>query len=81
MALVIISVRGVYMTKKTVVCANKDFEILRIDSLAAVCCGNVPFTSFCVKKKGSLQQLNLAEKEYLSLKELFISPLQNPEGA
>jgi hypothetical protein len=68
------------MTKKTVVCANKNFEILRIDSLAAVCCGNVPFTSFCVRKKGSLQQLNLAEKEYLSLKELFCFPEQKPAG-
>jgi hypothetical protein len=69
------------MTKKTVVCANKEFEILRIDSLAAVCCGTAPFTSFCVRKKGSLQQLNLAEKEYLSLKELFCPPEQKQEGA
>jgi predicted metal-binding transcription factor (methanogenesis marker protein 9) len=64
------------MTKKTVVCANKDFEILRIDSLAAVCCGNAPFTSFCVRKKGSLRQINLSEKEYFSLKALFCHPEQ-----
>jgi len=62
------------MTKKTIVCENKDFEILRIESLASLCCGKVPFTSFCVRKKGSLQQLNLAEKEYISLKELLCLP-------
>jgi hypothetical protein len=59
------------MTKKTIVCENKEFEILKIESLAGLCCGKMPFASFCVRKKGSLQQLNLAEKDYLSLKELL----------
>jgi hypothetical protein len=59
------------MTKKTTVCKNKDFEVIRIDSMAACCCGRAPFTSFCIRKKGGLQQLNLEEEKFKSLKELL----------
>jgi len=60
------------MTKKSIVGGNKDFEILRIDSLASICCGKAPFSSFCIRKKGSLQQLNLDEEEFKNLKELMM---------
>jgi hypothetical protein len=59
------------MTKKTTVCENQDFEIIRIESMAACCCGQVPFSSFCIRKKGGLQQLNLEEEKFKSLKELL----------
>jgi hypothetical protein len=59
------------MTKKTKLYENKDFEIIKIDSLTAVCCGNVPFKSFCIKVKGSLQQFNLDEDKFKSLQELL----------
>ena len=59
------------MTTKTTVCENKDFEIIRIKSLAACCCGKVPFSSVCIKKKGSLQQFNLDEETFKSLTELL----------
>jgi len=59
------------MTKKTKICENKDFEITKIDSMAACCCGQVPFSSFCIRKKGGLQQLNLEEEKFNSLRELL----------
>ena len=55
------------MTKKVKVCENKDFEVIRIESLAACCCGKAPFNSICIKMKGSLQQLNLEEEKFKSL--------------
>ena len=59
------------MTKKTVICENKDFQIIRIDSMAACCCGKVPFRSICIRKKGSLQQFNLEEEKFKTLRELL----------
>jgi len=61
------------MTKKTTVCENQDFQIIRIDSNAAVCCGTVPFTSYCIRKKGGLQQFNLEEEKLKSLWNLLNS--------
>ena len=58
------------MTKKTVICSNRDFEIIRTESMAACCCGKMPFSSVCIKKKGSMQQLNLEEEKFKSLVEL-----------
>jgi hypothetical protein len=55
------------MTKKTIVCENKDFQIIRIESLAALCCGKVPVSSVCIRKKRSLQELNLDEEMFKSL--------------
>ena len=59
------------MTKKTLIGANKHFEIIRIESMAALCCGKVPYNSICIRKKGSLQQLNLDEENFKSLTELL----------
>jgi hypothetical protein len=59
------------MTKKTTVCENKDFEITKIESMASCCCGKVPFSSICIRKKGGLQQLNLEEEKFNSLRELL----------
>jgi hypothetical protein len=59
------------MTRKTKLYENKDFEIIKIDSLTAVCCGNVSFKSFCIKRKGSFQQFNLDEDKFKSLQELL----------
>ena len=64
------------MTTKTKVCENKDFEIIRTDSMASVCCGKMPFSSICIKKKGSLQQLNLEEDKFKSLVELLSGSLE-----
>ena len=59
------------MTKKTIISENKDFQIIRIDSMAACCCGKVPFRSICIRKKGSLQQLNLEEEKFKTLRDLL----------
>lgn len=59
------------MTKKTLINENKDFEIIRIESMAALCCGKVPYNSICIRKKGGLQQLNLDEENFKSLRELL----------
>jgi len=59
------------MTNKTTICENQDFQIIRIDSNASVCCGTVPFTSYCIRKKGGLQQLNLEEEKLKSLWDLL----------
>jgi hypothetical protein len=59
------------MTKKTIVCENDDFEIIRIMSMVACCCGRVPFNSICIRKKGAFQQLNLEEEKFKSLRELL----------
>ena len=61
------------MTKKTVVCENKDFEIIKIESMAACCCSRVPFNSICIRKKGTFQQFNLEEEKFKSLQELLLS--------
>ena len=61
------------MTKKTVVMENKDFQIIRVDSMAACCCGKAPFSSVCIRKKGGFQQLNLDEEKFKSLRELLIN--------
>ena len=60
------------MTKKTIICENKDFQIIRTESMAACCCGKVPFNSICIRKKGALQQLNLEEEKFESLRELLL---------
>ena len=65
------------MTKKTVVCENKDFEIIRIESMAALCCGKVPFNSICIRKKGAFQQFNLDEEKFKSLRELLSREYSN----
>jgi hypothetical protein len=65
------------MTKKTTVCENQDFRIIRTDCDAAVCCGTVPFTSYCIKKKGGLQQFNMEEEKLKSLWELLNSQFKN----
>ena len=67
---------GDNMTKKTTICENQDFQIIRIDSTASCCCGTVPFSSFCIRKKGGLQQLNLEEEKFKSLKELLNSKFE-----
>jgi hypothetical protein len=59
------------MTKKTTVLENKDFEIIKTVSTAACCCGKVPFSSICIRKKGGFQQLNLEEEKFKSLRELL----------
>jgi hypothetical protein len=59
------------MTKKTTICENKDFQVIKTESLASCCCGKVPFSSICIRKKGGLQQLNLEEEKYNSLRELL----------
>ena len=59
------------MTTKTIIYENKDFQILRIGCLASMCCGKVPFNSICIKKKGGMQQFNLDEEKFESLKELL----------
>jgi len=59
------------MTKKTTILENRDFEIVRIESLAACCCGKAPFSSICIRKKGGLQQFNLEEEKFKSLQELL----------
>ena len=61
------------MTRKTTICENQDFQIIRIDSNAACCCGTVPFNTYCIKKKGGLQQFNLEEEKLKSLWELLNS--------
>ena len=61
------------MAKKTVLCENEKFKIITINSMASLCCGKVPFTSICVSKKRSLQQLNLDYEEFKSLRDLLIS--------
>jgi hypothetical protein len=65
------------MTKKTKIYENKDFEIIKIDSLAACCCGQAPFSSICIKKKGGLQQFNLEEEKFKSLRELLSKEYSN----
>ena len=59
------------MTKKTVICENKDFQIIRTESMAALCCGKMPFSTVCISKKGAWQQLNLDEEKFNSLRELL----------
>jgi len=59
------------MTRKTTISENKDFQIIRIESMAACCCGKAPFNSICIRKKGGLQQLNLEEEKFESLRELL----------
>jgi len=59
------------MTKKTTICENKDFQVIKTESLASCCCGKVPFSSICIRKKGGLQQLNLEEEKFNSLRELL----------
>ena len=59
------------MTKKTIVCENKDFQILRIESMASLCCGKMPVSSICIRKKGAFQQFNLDEDKFKSLRELL----------
>jgi len=59
------------MTKKSTICENQDFQIIKIESNAACCCGTVPFGSYCIKKKGGLQQFNLEEDKLKSLWELL----------
>jgi hypothetical protein len=65
------------MTKKTKIYENKDFEIIKIDSMAACCCGQAPFSSICIKKKGGLQQFNLEEEKFKSLRELLSKEYSN----
>jgi len=59
------------MTKKTTLCENQDFQIIKVESMAGCCCGKVPFSSICIRKKGGLQQLNLEEEKFKSLRELL----------
>jgi hypothetical protein len=59
------------MTNKTTICENKDFQIIKTESTASCCCGKVPFSSICIRKKGGLQQLNLDEEKFNSLRELL----------
>ena len=59
------------MTKKTIVCENKDFQIIKVESMAACCCGKAPFNSFCISRKGAWQQFNLDEEKFKSLTELL----------
>ena len=59
------------MTKKTMIGENKDFEIIRTECLASLCCGKAPFNSICIRKKGGLQQFNLDEEKFNSLRELL----------
>ena len=63
------------MTKKTVICENKDFQIVRTESMASLCCGKMPFSSICIRKKGAWQQLNLDEETFKSLRELLTGNL------
>jgi len=67
------------MTKKTTICENKDFEIIKTESMAACCCGKVPFSSICIRKKGGLQQLNLEEEKFKSLQELLSKECNLPQ--
>ena len=59
------------MTKKTTIGENKDFQIIRVESLASLCCGKVPCSSICIRKKGGIEQLNLDEAKFKSLRELL----------
>ena len=67
---------GVVMTKKTTICKNKDFEVIRIETMAALCCGKMPFNTICIKKKGSWQQFNLEEEKFNSLRELLLENVE-----
>ena len=65
------------MTEKTIISENKDFQIIKIESMAACCCGKAPFSSICIRKKGGLQQLNLEEEKFESLRELLARETDN----
>ena len=68
---IFLQVQEANMTKKTTIGENKDFQIIRIESMAAICCGKVPYNSICIRKKGGFQQLNLDEEKFKSLQELL----------
>jgi len=65
------------MTTKTTICENKDFQVIKTESMASCCCGKVPFSSICIRKKGGLQQLNLEEEKFNSLRELLSKETDN----
>ena len=67
------------MTRKTTIFENKDFQIIKTESMAACCCGKAPFNSICIRKKGGFQQLNLEEEKFESLRELLTSETGNGE--
>ena len=71
--------KGDTMTKKTVLCENKDFKIIKIESMTSMCCGKVPFSSICINKKRSLQQLNLDGEQFESLRDLLIKECSEPK--